>query len=105
VAAFVKAHKINVEAENEYGSIAAHVTPAMVEAAQNATGYDGINAHDVGLAQEEWCNALTPDLRKLLRSREREFERAGGRGSALADEIDRMRIALAVRSRSRKKAA
>jgi len=105
VLAFVKERGINVEAEIEHGSIAAHVTLAMVKAAQNATGYDEINARDVGLALDEWRTWTTAELRRLLRNREREFERAGGRGSVLADEIDRLRIALAARPRNRKKAA
>jgi len=105
VLAFAKERGINIEAEIEHGSIAAHVTPAMVEAAQDVTGYDSLDAGDVARAQDEWRRMTTVELRRLLRNREREFERAGGRGSELADQIDSIRIALATRPRNRKKAA
>jgi len=37
-------------------------------------------------------------LRKLLKGKEKEFDGKGGRGVALAEEIDKLRMVVAVRS-------
>jgi hypothetical protein len=48
-------------------------------------------------AVREYKSLSTRELTRLLQRKEKQFESAGGRGVTLADEIDRLRIARAVR--------
>jgi hypothetical protein len=70
------------------------------DAVAEALGYcpdDGV----IASALDEHADTATTTLRTRLRRKEAEFRQAGGRGVDLADEIDSLRIALAVRKRAR----
>lgn len=76
-----------------------YITQEMLADAAEATGYDDIDEDRVRDALHEYDGVDTADLKGQLRAAKTKFERAGGRGVALADEIDNMRIAIAARRR------
>jgi hypothetical protein len=55
-------------------------------------------------AEATYGDYSTKELRQELRSLEDQFEMAGGRGVSLADRLDAVRIALALRSSKNKQA-
>lgn len=71
------------------------VTQAMIDAAQDATGYD-VDAARVSAALAE-CPEDMRAARSELEAAEIEFDEAGSRGVELAERIDTLRIAIAAR--------
>lgn len=65
-------------------------------AAQDAVGWD-LPVHDIGVALEKWEKSSLALMRGTLEAAVERFTGAGGRGVTLADEIDMLRIAIAVR--------
>jgi len=65
-------------------------------AAHNAVGGDVLD-HDINVAIEKWQDADLISMQKTLGKALDVFTSAGGRGVANADEIDLLRIAIAVR--------
>jgi hypothetical protein len=72
------------------------VTTQELLAATDAVGWEP-PVHDVKVALEKWADTSLADMRKTLSRSVQRFEDAGGRGVTLADEIDMLRIAVAVR--------
>lgn len=72
------------------------VTTQELLAATDAVGWEP-PVHDVKVALEKWAGTSLADMRKTLSRSVQRFEDAGGRGVTLADEIDMLRIAVAVR--------
>jgi len=70
--------------------------PEEHKAAEEAVGWT-LTPADIEAAVERWEEVTTPGVRKTLQIAIVAFESTGGRGVELADEIDKMRIALAVR--------
>lgn len=69
----------------------------IVEAASNVLGYD-VDEDRVREALDEYGDTPLKALKKALKEREKTFKDQGGRGVDLADEIDSLRIAIAVRN-------
>lgn len=65
-------------------------------AAETAVGSD-LPVHDVKVALQKWADTPLEDMRATLLDAVGLFDAAGGRGVVLADEIDSLRIAIAVR--------
>jgi len=66
------------------------------EAAEEAVGW-GLTAEDVEARLETYAGERTEDLRNRLDSAVEIFDANGHRGIELADEIDGLRIVIAVR--------
>ena len=77
-----------------------YITQEMLADAAEATGYDDIDEDRVRSALHEYDGVDAAALKRRLQAAETKFDRAGGRGVALAEEIDTMRIAIAARRRS-----
>lgn len=73
------------------------INQTIRDAVADALGYD-VDVARIKEAVSEYEGEVTDDLRKTLRAKESAFEEHGGRGVDLADEIDNLRIAIAVRS-------
>lgn len=69
------------------------------DAAQDATGYDSDTMSDDQIALYMFNNANKPlyVMESELADKEKIFEYNGGRGVELADEIDSLRVAIAIR--------
>jgi hypothetical protein len=72
------------------------ITTKEHQAAEAAVGWD-LPAHDIEVALQKWADTPIEDMRATLLTAVDVFEAHGGRGVALADEIDMLRIAVAVR--------
>ena len=72
------------------------VTTKEHSAAEAAVGWD-LPVHDIKVALQKWADASLDDMRATLLDAVGLFDAAGGRGVVLADEIDSLRIAIAVR--------
>lgn len=72
------------------------ITTIEHQAAEQAVGWD-LPAHDIKVALQKWSETSLEDMRETLQTSVAAFEAHGGRGVALADEIDMLRIAIAVR--------
>lgn len=73
------------------------LTDEQRQAAYDALGNDEVEDSQIDNALAQFKDWETKGLKTSLRNLERQFEAAGGRGVELADEIDNMRIVLAVR--------
>ena len=71
-------------------------------AARDAVGWD-VSEHDIKVALQKWTDSTLDGLRALLDEAVDVFDAAGGRGVVLADEIDMLRIAIAVRETREKR--
>lgn len=75
------------------------VTPVMLKAAREALGNNEVDVERVADVLEGQFLTTARDAsnaKKQLLDKERQFHAMGGRGADLADEIDDLRIALAV---------
>lgn len=72
------------------------ITTMEHQAAEQAVGWD-LPVHDIKIALQKWSETPLEDMRETLQTAVNTFEACGGRGVALADEIDMLRIAIAVR--------
>lgn len=72
----------------------------LLRAARDALGYD-VKEDRVERAVAAHADQDTKSLRRRLRDRSGWFQAFGGRGVELAEEIDDLRIVLAVRSAER----
>jgi hypothetical protein len=61
-------------------------------------GGDELSDEQILSHAEAWEGKSTAAMKKHLKRRRVAFEAAGGRGVDLADEIDSLRVALAVRA-------
>ncbi len=71
-------------------------TQAELDAASDAVGWNVDNA-DVDVVLRGYKNKTLAELRADLEKLNAAFEANGARGVALADELDALRIAIAVR--------
>jgi hypothetical protein len=72
------------------------VTTKEHSAAEAAVGWD-LPVHDIKVALQKWADMPLEEMKRMLDVAVETFEARGGRGVALADEIDMLRIAVAVR--------
>ena len=72
------------------------ITTKEHSAAEQAVGWD-LPVHDIMVALQKWADTPLEDMRETLETAIDAFTSHGGRGVALADEIDMLRIAIAVR--------
>jgi hypothetical protein len=72
------------------------ITTKEHQAAEEAVGWD-LPVHDIKIALQKWSDTNLTDMKKTLATSVSRFEAAGARGVTLADEIDMLRIAIAVR--------
>ena len=72
------------------------VTIEEHSAAEAAVGWD-LPVHDIKIALQKWADTPLADMRETLQAAIDTFEACSGRGVVLADEIDMLRIAIAVR--------
>lgn len=73
------------------------INQTIRDAVSDALGYE-VDDTRIKEAVNEYGGEVTEELRKTLRAKESAFEEHGGRGVDLADEIDNLRIAIAVRT-------
>ena len=76
------------------------VTPVIRPAVGDARGYTVRDEWIAGVLRQ-YAAAATSDLQDQLRVKEEEFQRTGGRGIDLAEEIDSLRLVLAIRQAAR----
>jgi hypothetical protein len=67
-------------------------------AAREAVGNDEYGEPDILRAVSRWQSVSTDALRVKLKAAEEKFKDAGGRGVSLADEIDVLRVVIAIRN-------
>lgn len=72
------------------------ITTEEREAAEESVGW-ALSDKDVEDALAAYASTPTPQLEDKLEKLINTFEAAGGRGVELADEIDKLRIAIAAR--------
>lgn len=72
------------------------IAPHELKAAEESVGWEVI-PHDALAALEKWRDATLSDMRLTLERCVARFEGNGARGVAIADEIDMLRIAIAIR--------
>ncbi len=83
--------------DNIVSALESRRVAGIVEAASNVLGYD-VEEDRVREALDEHGETPLKALKKALKEKEKTFKDQGGRGVDLADEIDSLRIAIAVRN-------
>jgi len=75
------------------------LTDEHIDAVNEALGRDDVEADEIRNALDEYKDYKdVKAIKKLLTRKENEFKGKGGRGVELADEIDKLRMVLAVRA-------
>jgi len=72
------------------------ITTKERTAAEEAVGWD-LPVHDIMVALQKWSETPLEAMRETLETAVETFNAHGGRGVSVADEIDMLRIAIAVR--------
>lgn len=74
------------------------LTKQELAAARGAVGNDEYGEPDILRAVKHWQSVSVDALRTKLAEAEEKFKEQGGRGVSLADEIDGLRVVIAIRN-------